>query len=88
MPTASAKTREMIMAGKIFGAAEGLRPKARMAANPIAAITADGPKIVRNMTSIMIKLRIAIFRTFEHADFEFVSHWLSFKNFRRSQYSP
>jgi len=48
----------MIIAGKIFGAAEGFRPKARMAANPIAAITADGPMIVRTITNRMIKLRI------------------------------
>ena len=58
MATASAKTSEMIMAGKIFGAAEGLRPRARIAANPIAAITADGPTIVKTMTINMIKLRM------------------------------
>ena len=58
MATASAKTSEMIIAGKIFGAAEGLRPKARIAANPIVAITADGPTIVKTITKRIIKFLI------------------------------
>ena len=56
--TASANTSDTIIAGRIFGAADGLRPNARIDANPIAAITADGPTIVRTMTSRIIKLRI------------------------------
>ena len=56
--TASANTREMIIAGRIFGDADGLRPKARMAAKPIAAITTDGPAMVMNITDSKTKFSI------------------------------
>lgn len=49
--------RDIIMAIKILGAADGFLPKARIEAYPNAPITTDGPKIVINMTNIMIKLR-------------------------------
>ena len=58
--TASANTSEIIIAGRIFGAAEGLRPKARIAAKPIVAMTADGPRIVKNITKRIIILRIVL----------------------------
>ena len=53
---AMANTRAMIIACRIFGAAEGLRPSARMLAYPIEAITAEGPMIVTNITRKMMKL--------------------------------
>ncbi len=56
--TASAKTSEMIIAGRILDAADGFRPNARIEANPMAAITTDGPRIVKNMTNRMTTLRI------------------------------
>ena len=56
--TASANTREMIIAGKIFGDADGLRPNARIAANPITAITTDGPAMVMNITASRTKFSI------------------------------
>lgn len=62
MATASANTSETIIAGRIFGAADGLRPRARIDAKPIAAMTADGPTIVRTMTNRIIKLRIVCLR--------------------------
>lgn len=48
---------DIIMAIKILGAAEGFLPKARIEAYPNAPITAEGPKIVINITNIIIKLR-------------------------------
>ena len=39
------KTNIMIMAVKILGAAEGLRPSAVILANPPTAIINEGPKI-------------------------------------------
>ena len=55
---ASENTSAIIIACKIFEAAEGLRPNARILAYPIAAITADGPIMVTNITRTMIKLSI------------------------------
>ncbi len=43
----SANTSEIVMAVKIFGAAEGLRPRAVMLANTAAAITPHGPNMHR-----------------------------------------
>jgi|ETNmetMinimDraft_25_1059894.scaffolds.fasta_scaffold199857_2 hypothetical protein len=56
-----AKINAIIMACRIFGAAEGLRPRARILANPIAAITADGPRIVMTITRNIIKVRTCHF---------------------------
>ena len=43
----SANTSEIVMAVNIFGAAEGLRPRALILANTAAAITPQGPNIHR-----------------------------------------
>jgi len=48
------------MASNIFGAEDGFLPRARIEANPIAAITADGPNIVTNIISTIIKFRILL----------------------------
>jgi len=56
---ASANTRETIIALNIFGADDGFLPKAFIEAKPIAAMTADGPSIVTNITRIIIRFRIS-----------------------------
>ena len=50
----SANTSEIVMAVKIFGAAEGLRPRAVMLANTAAAITPQGPNMHREKTRIIL----------------------------------
>lgn len=57
----SANIRAIIIESKILGAADGFLPRARIEAYPIDAITADGPKIVTNITNIIIKSRITYF---------------------------
>jgi len=57
----SANIRAIIIESKILGAADGFLPRARIEAYPIEAITADGPKIVTNITNIIIKSRITYF---------------------------
>lgn len=57
---ASAKINAVIIASKIRGEAEGLRPTALTAAKPTTPITAAGPKVAKNMIKIKIKLLIAI----------------------------
>lgn len=67
MASASAKTSAMIIAGKILGVAEGLRPKARMEANPRVAITIEGPTMVRIITKMMTRFFI-VFRDLCYCD--------------------
>jgi hypothetical protein len=50
----SANTSEIVMAVKIFGAAEGLRPRALMLVNATAAITPHGPNMHRAKIRTMI----------------------------------
>ena len=54
---AAANTSEIIMAVKILGAAEGLRPRAEMLENPVAAITIAAPTIQRAKTRTRLMLR-------------------------------
>lgn len=61
---ASAKISAIIMESNILGAAEGLRPNARMEAYPTAAITAEGPKVLIAIIRITIRLFIAEFASF------------------------
>lgn len=67
--TASANTKEIIIAGNIFGDADGLRPKALIEAYPMAAITIDGPAIVINITAIKTKLSMATLITLINTDY-------------------
>lgn len=53
----SANNNATIIAGKILGAADGLRPKALIEAYPITATTIEGPRIAANKTKNIIKLR-------------------------------
>ena len=55
MPATSARISRTSIFGKIFGAAEGWRPKALMEMKPTAVITNNGPKMVRNITKRMTK---------------------------------
>jgi len=48
----------MIIANKILGAEDGFLPKALIDAYPIAAIIADGPIIMVNITSPIMKFFI------------------------------
>lgn len=52
-----AKINAIIIACRIFGAADGLRPSARILAYPIAAMTAEGPRIVITITRNMMNVR-------------------------------
>ena len=60
MAIASANTSEMIIASKILGAEDGFLPKALIDAYPIAAIIADGPIIIVNITSPIMKVFISL----------------------------
>jgi hypothetical protein len=60
---ASANTRVIIMAVKIFGADEGFLPKALMLAKPVAANTAQGPRRQKIKIIITNRLRLIIFVT-------------------------
>jgi hypothetical protein len=53
----SAKINVMVMAVKIFGAADGFRPKAAMEENPVAAMTKAGPNTHREKISVNARLR-------------------------------
>ncbi len=65
----SANTSEIVMAVKIFGAAEGLRPRAVMLANTAAAITPQGPNIHREKTrTILIFSNMLGAGTFHNSD--------------------
>lgn len=69
MPAASARISRMSIFGKIFGAAEGWRPKALMEVKPMAVITNNGPKMVKNMTKRMITFCIALIPLIEKNDY-------------------
>jgi len=56
---ASAKTKAKIIESNIFGAAEGLRPRARTLAKPTAAITPEGPNVLINIIKIIVKFFIS-----------------------------
>lgn len=60
--TASAKAMAMIMAMKIFGAAEGFRPSDVMLAKELAANTAQGPSTqnTKMMTNATLRLMASI----------------------------
>jgi hypothetical protein len=60
---ASVKTRVTIIVIQILGAEVGLRPKALIEAYPVAAITADGPRIAATTIRITVKLftKISLF---------------------------
>lgn len=60
---ASAKAIATIMAVKILGAAEGLRPRELMLAKALAAKTAQGPKIqdIKIMTRATLRLILLLF---------------------------
>ncbi len=56
MAIASEKINAKIIEIKIRGAAEGLRPKALMAANPTIPITNAGPRVVTRIMKTMVKV--------------------------------
>ncbi len=58
MASASAHNNVITIAVRIFGALEGLRPKAEMLANPAAAITAIGPKRHSEKMIVSDRLRL------------------------------
>jgi hypothetical protein len=57
-----AKTREIIIAVKILGALEGLRPKALILAKLEAANTAEGPSMHKVKIRIIAKLRLILYQ--------------------------
>lgn len=60
MARLSAKTRAMIIAVKIFGALEGLRPRAWMLAKLPEANTAHGPNTHIVKIKISARLRLIV----------------------------
>ncbi len=65
----SANTIETIMAVNIFGAAEGLRPRALILANTAAAITPQGPNMHRaKIRMILIFSNMLGTGTFHNSD--------------------
>ena len=55
---ATAKTKANTIEIKIFGAAEGFLPKALMLAYPTAAMTAEGPKVLKSIIIITVRFFI------------------------------
>ena len=60
--TASAKAMAIIIAMKILGAAEGLRPRELMLAKELAAKTAHGPKIQARKIIARAILRVIVLK--------------------------
>lgn len=58
MAMASAKINVIVMAVRIFGAADGFRPKAPMLENPAAAMTIAGPNMQSAKITVSAKFRV------------------------------
>jgi len=66
----SAKKKANIKATRIFGAAEGLRPSAFIAAYPTVAIINEGPSVLKNIINAIVKFFIMLFFKFPITNFK------------------